>query len=312
MGTAALSWSPNGRWLARAVSINPFGQQPSIELRTWDTDSGKLLPGPGTREGTLAWWGWSSDGQRLAVLDNRGQAMVWDAADPSKATVLGASRFRPDQIVATAWSPDGKVLATGSQEGVIKLRTASAGSSVITLRGHTARIRCLVWTRASQRLASADADGLVKVWDPASAKELMQLRFEARLFHQQPPGVYDTDSQVPVNLSWSPEGDHLAVGGDDGVIHSYETVSQRETPILHGHEAPVSVAWSPDGRRLASTPIEGGRWARPGTGVVRVWDMETGQELISLPGCGPQIAWSADGWRLEAGAAVWDATPLSP
>jgi WD40 repeat protein len=64
----------------------------------------------------------------------------------------------------------------------------------------------------------------------------------------------------------------------------------------------LNVAFSPDGQRLAS-----GAQFDP---TVRVWDAQTGQQLLALKGRGWSLAFSRDGHRLVAGEQLWDATPL--
>jgi hypothetical protein len=78
----------------------------------------------------------------------------------------------------------------------------------------------------------------------------------------------------------------------------------------------VSVAWSPargpggsDRARLATSNLRDGDWSRTG---LRLWDGETGQELLHLPGYFGAARWSTHGWRLECDRIVWDATPEAP
>jgi len=227
----------------------------------------------------------------------------------------------PITIVAQAWAPDSGCLATGSRRGVIKLRAAGPDGTVRTIQAHTAAIRSLLWSRDSQRLASSAEDGTAKVWNRDRGEELM--KFEAAIWpggdgkYRLPPNVRQP---AATNLAWSPDGDRLAVAEDNGIIRIWDTVSRQEVHTLHGHSGPVGLTWNPRfGERLVSGATE----------EIKIWDTATGQELVALPlqsvrGPSPAsrlpVAWSRDGWRLQAwipaaiGApvTVWDATPSDP
>jgi hypothetical protein len=95
------------------------------------------------------------------------------------------------------------------------------------------------------------------------------------------------------SVAFSPDGQRLAVGGDDGTVKVWEARTGQELLSLRGHAGPVySVAFSPDGARLAT-----GSYDR----TVKVWDARTGQELLSLRGhTSPvtSVAFTPDGTRL--------------
>ena len=208
-------------------------------------------------------------------------------------------------INSVAWSPDGKNLASGSEDCTIKIWDAASGQHNRTLSGHRAGVKSIAWRPDGNRLASAGSDGEARIWDPASGKEIFCL--------QQPGGQARS-------VAWSPDGLRLAVGtaADGGTPRSvtvWDANTGRLVLDLKGRgESPV--AWSSDGKRLA-------------TGTARafeckIWDASSGEEVLALSGAFPgsqqpdsggfqALAWSPDGRRLAAGerrntARVWDAT----
>jgi WD40 repeat protein/serine/threonine protein kinase len=81
--------------------------------------------------------------------------------------------------------------------------------------------------------------------------------------------------------------------------HYLYRLCHAEILTLKGHTGQVaSVAYSPDGKRLASASYGG---------TTKVWDAQTGQELLTLKGGGNSVAFSPDGERLSNGEKVWDA-----
>ena len=75
-----------------------------------------------------------------------------------------------------AYSPDGKRLATASDDHTAKVWDAATGQELLTLRGHWARLYGVAYSPDGKRLATASDDHTAKVWDAATGQELLTLR----------------------------------------------------------------------------------------------------------------------------------------
>jgi WD40 repeat protein len=190
------------------------------------------------------------------------------------------------------------------------------------------------------RVAAAGTGGMVKVWDPATGKEVHSLRGNTGpiycvAFNPRGTQLATASRNGAVRLwdpvsgkellnlqghadaveavSFSPDGKHLASAGDDRTIKVWEVETGNVVRTLKApYTALRSVAWSPDGKRLASAGFDDAvgswfslppRFGVPGRHAVVVWDAETGKEVISLPhsGWAGSVAWSPDGKRLASG-----------
>lgn len=80
-----------------------------------------------------------------------------------------------DEVTATALAPDGKTLASGSRDAVVRLWDVATRRERATLRGHSAPILALTFSDDSASLASADADRNLKVWDVPTGRERLAL-----------------------------------------------------------------------------------------------------------------------------------------
>ena len=101
----------------------------------------------------------------------------------SSGTTCGVSRIDFYLSCATmtlsrsvAFSPDGKRLATGSADRTVKLWDAATGQELLTLKGHSARVRSVAFSPDGKRLATGSLDGTVKLWDAATGQELLTLK----------------------------------------------------------------------------------------------------------------------------------------
>ena len=75
----------------------------------------------------------------------------------------------PDVFV---FSPDGKRLATGLTDGIVKIWDLTTGQETLTLKGHTSRVTGLAFDPDGHRLIStASADMNVRIWDATPLPE---------------------------------------------------------------------------------------------------------------------------------------------
>ncbi|MDQ2905607.1 MAG: protein kinase [Chloroflexota bacterium] len=158
--------------------------------------------------------------------------------------------------------------------------------------GHSVAVMGVAWSPNGKRIASADADGMVQVWDAVDGSHILKYRGHASF-------VY--------GVAWSPDGKRLASTSDDTTVQVWDAVNGGHIFTYTGHAHAVYTAvWSRDGKRLASASEDH---------TVQVWDAVNGRHIFTYTGhtkAAYGVAWSRDGKRLASASndhtvQVWDA-----
>ena len=197
---------------------------------------------------------------------------------------------------ALAFSPDGRLLAQGLEDGSVKVADAGTGRVLQSLRGHSyGGSAHLAFSPDGKRLASAGGVPNVKVWEVGTWKEAYSLNGHER-------GVS--------SLGFSRDSRYLASGGSDRSIWIWDAATGQKVFSLSGQVDGVTCfCFSSDGKRLFSCGSGG---------TLNVWDLQNRVKLLTFHGADKYVAMSPDGKRLvtfgddSKGVQVWETELLSP
>ncbi|KAJ5380537.1 G-protein beta WD- 40 repeats containing protein [Penicillium cataractarum] len=204
-------------------------------------------------------------------------------------TLAGHSR----DVNTVVFSPDGKQIASGSNDKTIKLWDATTGDLQRTLASHSKDVNTVVFSPDGKQIASGSDDKTIKLWDVTTGDLLKTLTGH---------------SQLVCSVAFSPDCNQIASGSQDKTIKLWDATTGDLQKTLAGHSKDVkTVAFSPDGNQIASGSLDK---------TIKLWDATTGDVQKTLAGHSHwvhSVAFSPDGKQIVSGSrdktvGLWDTT----
>lgn len=282
-------------------------------IRIWDVSTGKLKqvlkgnPYPLWVQSITI----SPDGNTLACLNTNtqssggySQVLLWNLTNGVYLRTLkghgkNIGKYITNHPNSIAFSPDGKVIVSGSLDGTVrlwnnkaipnnssnnKLRGVFSDWRKGTLKGHTDQVLSVAISPDGQTIASGSKDKTVRLWDLTTQELINSL-------DKHPSGV-----QCVV---FSPDGETLASSDENGTVYLWDFIAGERKGVFTDDDnqttSVISLAYSPDGKKLAG-----------GGNSIYMWDVDSHQLnsiLTGHRGYVNSVKFSPDGCTLASGSS---------
>ena len=261
----------------------------------------------------------------LAVGRADSRISVWRGGKGSPEIL----RDHTARVLAVAYSPDGKLLASGGEDAAVLLFDARTHAKVRSLGDHEGAIRSIGFSVDGRELATAGDDGIVRVWDLASgsiartfrhtapviqlalSRDMLAVVDDQGLVWTAGRGSATLQMQAALTndrtraIAFSDDGNHVVAGGTDTRVYAVvDGVIKRKPLIIDGPTGEVrAVAFTRDATCVVTAGVEG---------LVQLWDADKGKLLGTRGTRGASInALATDGTTLWVGGSdqlvrTWD------
>lgn len=244
----------------------------------------------------------SRNGQRVALANEAGETRVWNVAAPSTPRILRPQRGALPPVRAVSLNPDGRLLLTGSDDGIARLYDLNRSDPIFPVVTTTAR--------PALTSVSISPDGRwAVIGSRAGDTHLWQLSSAG---FTQGPFVLLGQTRAITLITINSDSTLCATGSDDGTTFLWR-LQARDLPgprsVLRGHKQRITgLQITPDNKHLITASADG---------TAALWDLTaedpgaTQQRLIGHDGAINGTALSVDGRLLatagmDGSVRLWD------
>lgn len=272
------SFSADGRQLLFTGSVE---NENAWDIKTGQA-TGKQMEDVFKSDWSGTWPSISPEGTQMVNADHRGSVKFVDLV---RRELVSKQRAHRDHGRATAYSPDGRLVATGAED--IILWDASTQKKLVRLE-HTAIVWSLAFSPDGRWLVSTHGDGAILLWSVAERERA---------------GNFNEHSGPVRAVAFSSDGRHVASASEDRSVILWDTDSGRKEATLVGHLTRLTgVAISPDGKRVASSDHDAAIKLWEAKYAQTIWDFEDTNTNTSY--C---LAFSPDGKWIATSVGVFEA-----
>ncbi|MFZ4575753.1 MAG: hypothetical protein ACOYN0_15265, partial [Phycisphaerales bacterium] len=196
------------------------------------------------------------------------------------------------RVCSAAYSPDGKRIATASNDYSVHVWDSATGTELRELKGHKLAINSATFSADSTLIVTASFDNTAMVWDAATGARV---------------AILEGHTEPLVSAAFSRDGTRVVTASFDHTARVWDAATGAGIAVLEGHSEPlVSAVFNADGTRVLSASYDKS---------ARVWDAATGASILELRGHTGGVtsaAYSQDCTRIVTAssdntARIWDA-----
>lgn len=216
-------------------------------------------------------------GKILIAANQNGQIYFWDVGKDPELRNSHMMDCQETLVRTIAIHPNGQIIASGGDDGIVRLYQFPSGELIYELPGQTNWIRKIIFSSDGELIACSTEDGKVQVWS-------LENRERLNLFDEHDGRVWE--------IAFAPDGKTIVSGSDDQQIKLWNLAANRCVTTLKGYTCKLrAVAFSPDGKWLASAGDDQ---------IIRLWNMEADNCWNELPGHIGRV-WSLSFYREQSG-----------
>jgi serine/threonine protein kinase len=291
---------------AEAIEVATF-----IEQRLATTSPREVLRLEG-HEGWVRCVALAADGRRALSGGDDGTIRVWDLAGRREVLRLAG---HSGAVMGLAPAPDGRRLISGGWDGTVRIWDLSTGRELRVIRGDWRTVKPVACSPDGTAVLAATGDNLVRVWEAEGGTEVGRFAGHAGLVHcvaVAPDGrlalsggddhsvrlwelktgtemkFLSGHTDAVTSVAFAPDGSWAASGSSDHSVRLWDLAAGRELRQLTGHGNWVnSVAISAGGRRIltgSGGEVRDAQFRDGSDTTVRMWDAQSGQELVRFEG----------------------------